>query len=222
MRTSAMFSLLALALGGSSLQSQSAERAIDRAVAAYETMRTVRATFEQRLENPLTGSTMRSRGEFLRRQPNLVAVRFTDPAGDRIVIDGAAVWLYLPSSNARQAYRMPIGSAAAGTFDPSQLLASPRTRFDIADGGAATVDGRATRVVTLVPKAGNGGGPFTSATVWIDDVDALIRQFEVTEPSGLKRHIRLLTVEPNALVERDAFKFTPPKGVEVIDRTGGR
>ena len=211
-----------IACSASSAAAQPAGDAIDRAVAAYEGMRTVRATFEQRLENPLTGSTLRSRGEFLRRQPNLVAVRFTDPAGDRIVIDGEAVWLYLPSTNAKQAYRMPLGSAAAGTFDPAQLLDEPRARFDITDGGSATVDGRATRVVTLVPKASNGNAPFASARVWIDERDALIRQFEVTENSGLTRHIRLITLEPNAAVERSAFTFTPPKGVEVIDRSGSR
>lgn len=218
MRTSPLLiAITALSVSGAGLPAQGAEEAIDRAVAAYESLQTVRATFEQRLENPLTGSIMRSRGEFLRRKPNLVAILFTDPAGDRIVIDGRAVWLYLPSSNPKQAYRMPLGSTAAGTFDPAQLMAEPRTRFDISDGGRATNDGRATRLVTLVPKSGNA--PFTSAKVWIDDADGLIRRFEVTEGSGLTRHIRLLTLEPNAAVERSAFTFTPPKGVQVIDQT---
>ena len=213
--------LLALAVVASPLAAQAGVDAVDRAVAAYEDMRSFRATFEQRLENPLTGSTLRSRGEFLRRQPNLVAIRFVDPAGDRIVIDGKAVWLYLPSSNPKQAYRMPLGSAAAGTFDPAQLMAEPRKRFDISDSGVEMLDGRSTRVLTLVPKASNGSAPFTSAKVWIDAKDALIRQFEVTESTGLTRHIKLLSLEPNASVERSAFRFTPPKGVEVIDRTGG-
>lgn len=214
--------LIALAFPARLLQSQPAADALDRAVAAYEAMRTLRATFEQHIENPLTGNTLRSRGEFLRRQPNLVAVRFSDPAGDRIIVDGEVVWLYLPSSNPGQAYRLPLGSAAAGTFDPAALMTSPRERFDITDGGSATVDGRSARVVTLVPRASNGDTPFTSAKVWIDEQDALIRQFEVTEASGVRRHIRLLTLEPNAPVESNAFRFRPPPGVEVVDRTGGR
>src|ERR687884_452344 len=73
--------------------SGAAGAAIDRAAAAYAKVRTARATFEQTLTNPLTGSVLVSRGEFQQQRPNRLAVRFTDPAGDRIVADGKYVWL---------------------------------------------------------------------------------------------------------------------------------
>ena len=66
---------------------------MDRAVSNYASMKTMRAEFRQTITNPLTGTTSISRGEILRRQPNLMAINFTDPSGDRIVADGKAVWV---------------------------------------------------------------------------------------------------------------------------------
>lgn len=195
---------------------QDADAALDRAVAMYGAMNTFHATFEQTLTNPLTGSTMQAKGEVHRQKPNLIAVRFTDPEGDRIVIDGSAIWLYMPSTNPKQAYKMPLGAGAAGAFDPVQLMESPRTRYDITDGGTATVGDRRVHVVTLVPKRANG--PFSSAKVWIEP-DGTIRQFEVTDGSGMTRRVRLLTMHRNAAVPNGTFRFTPPQGVQVVDQT---
>ena len=217
-RTSSAVLMSALALALAPVAgAQGAEAALDRAVALYGTMNTFHATFEQTLTNPLTGSTMQARGEVHRQKPNLIAVRFTDPAGDRIIIDGSAIWLYMPSTNPKQAYKMPLGAGAAGAFDPVQLMESPRTRYDIADGGSAMVGDRAAHLVTLVPKRANG--PFTAAKVWIER-DGTIRQFEVTDASGMTRRIRMLTIEQNVAVPRSTFRFTPPAGVQVVDQTG--
>ena len=210
--TAATFALSAATLGA-----HTADAAIDRAVAAYAKMATVSATFEQKLTNPLTGSTMVAQGEVQRRKPNLIAVRFTDPAGDRIVIDGKAIWMYLPSTNPGQAYKMPLAAGGAGAFDPVQLMEQPRSRYDITDGGATTLGDRRVHIVTLVPKSADA--PFASAKVWIDAADGLIRQFEVKEASGLTRHIRLLTMKPNATIPASTFTFTPPNGVQIVDQT---
>jgi len=60
--------------------------------------------------------------------------------------------------------------------------------------------------------------PLPDATVWIDDADASVRQFEVTEPSGVQRRVRLTSFRPNAPVDASAFKFTVPEGVRIVDR----
>lgn len=204
---------------GTPLAAQSVDATVRRAVSAYSKMKTVRATFEQRMTNPLTGSEMVARGEFLRQQPNLVAIRFTDPKGDLVVADGKVVWVYLPSTNPGQVLRMPLTGQTPGMVDlTAQFLDRPLERYHITDGGRSAVDGRRARVLTLVPK--DGAQPFTRATVWVDDADATIRKFEITEPTGLTRSVRLLTLQVNAPLRRAAFTFTPPRGVEVVDQTG--
>jgi outer membrane lipoprotein carrier protein len=188
--------------------------AIDRAAAAYAKVRTARAAFEQTLTNPLSGSVLVSHGEFQQQRPDRLSVTFTDPAGDRIVADGKFVWLYLPSSAPGQVVRTPLAHAAGvGTVDlTARFLDAPRTRYTIRDAGTETVGGRPARVVTLLPRTEQ---PFVKATVWIDDADATVRQFEVVDQSGVTRRVRLTSLALNAPVDRSAFSFKPPRGVKI-------
>ena len=191
---------------------------LDRAVAAWAKVKTARATFEQTITNPLTGRTLTASGEYQQERPGKLSVRFTDPANDRIVSDGSRLWLYLPSTTPGQVIRTSVKNAGAGTVDLSaQFLIAPRSRYTVTPAGTAQVSGRATHAFTLVPKQ-KDGAPFQTATVWIDDADATIRQFEVTEPSGVQRRVRLTSFRLNAPVDASAFKFEVPEGVRIVDR----
>lgn len=201
----------------------SAERgdgAIDRAVAAWARIKTVRGTFDQTVTNPLLGSSASSRGHFVQERPNRMAIRFDDPAsnGGAIVSDGTALWVYLPTSAPGQVIKRLATDRSAAPVDLGQFLDAPRARFDITATGTKTVEGHAAHGFTLVPKPGSPTA-FSKASVWIDDDDSLIREFEATETSGVVRHIVLTSLTPNATVERDAFVFTVPKGVRVVDQT---
>lgn len=200
-----------------------ADRAIDAAVAAYAKIRTARASFEQTVTNPLTSRALSSRGEFEQERPDRFVFRFAEPKGDVIVSDGRFVWLYLPSSTPGQVIRAPLESGPAGSLDLiGEFFANPRARYTITDGGAATVGGRATRVVALTPK--HRDAAFLRARVWIDPADGSLVQFEAEEPSGITRLVRITAFTPNAPVARGAFRFTVPKGVRVVDSKtlGGR
>ena len=199
-------------------QSRAQADLLDRAVAAWTKVKTARATFEQTITNPLTGRTLTASGEYQQERPGKLSVRFTDPANDRIVSDGSRLWLYLPSTTPGQVIRTSVKNAGAGTVDLSaQFLIAPRSRYTVTPAGTAQVSGRATHAFTLVPKQ-KDGAPFQTATVWIDDADATIRQFEVTEPSGVQRRVRLTSFRLNAPVDASAFKFEVPEGVRIVDR----
>src|SRR4051812_5918881 len=164
---------------------------LDRAVANWSKVKTARATFEQTITNSLTGRTLTATGEYQQQRPGKLSVSFSQPADERIVADGSRLWLYLPSTTPGQVIRTSLRDGGSGTVDLSaQFLTSPRSRYTITPNGSAEVSGRATHAFNLVPKQ-KEGSPFQSATVWIDDTDATIRQFEVTEPSGLVRRVRL-------------------------------
>ena len=196
----------------------SSSKLLDRAVAAWAKVKTARATFQQTIENPLTGNTLTSSGEYQQQRPGKLSVRFNDPAADRIVADGKYVWLYLPSTTPGQVIRSRLGEGGTGTVDLSaQFLTSPRERFDITSLGAKTVSGRATHAYRLVPKSGQDA-QFRSAVVYLDDRDASVRQFEVTEPSGLQRTVRLTSFRANVPVDASAFTFTPPAGTRIVNR----
>ena len=202
------------------LSAQSADATLEKAVETYAAMKSVRASFEQTIENPMTGSKAVARGEIQQRKPNQLSVRFTDPAGDRIIVDGTSVWVYLPSTNPGQVIKQSVKAGSAAMLDPaSELLRSPRTRYTITDGGTARLGERSTRVLTLVPKTEMG---FAKATVWIDPADGTLRQFEVVDANGLSRRVRLTNIRMNAATEAAAFRFTPPAGVKVFEQPASR
>lgn len=198
------------------LQAQSPGAIMERAVASYSGMRSTRAEFQQKIANPLTGSSVVSHGVMLRRDPNLLSVNFSDPKGDRVVADGKSLWVYLPSSAPGQVIRMPASKGSPAMIDPGGLfLSSPSTRYAINGAGTATVSGRKTNVVTLVPRKANQ--TFTRAKVWIDAADNTIRQFEVVDANGLTRLVTITKIEKNPVIARSEFTFTPPRNVRVID-----
>ena len=191
---------------------------LDRAVASWAKVKTARATFEQTITNPLTGRTLAAAGEYQQSRPGKLAVTFADPANDRIVADGKFVWLYLPSSAPDQVIKTVQGAGGTGTVDLSaQFLTAPRSKYTVSAVGTLVVSGRATHGYNLIPKA-EAGAPFSAASVWIDDSDATIRQFEVVEASGVQRRIRLTSFRTNVPVDATAFVFTPPAGVRVVAR----
>jgi len=191
---------------------------LDRAVAAWAKVKTARATFEQTITNSLTGRTLTASGEYQQQRPGKLSVRFADPANDRIVADGKHLWLYLPSSAPGQVIRTDLKEGGSGTVDLSaQFLTAPRSRYTITPGGAADIGGRATHSFTLVPKD-RDTARFQTATVWIDDADATIRQFEVTENSNVQRRVRMTSFKTNVPVDASAFVFDVPSGVRVVDR----
>jgi outer membrane lipoprotein carrier protein len=192
---------------------------IDRAVAAWAKVATVRGSFEQTVSNSLTGSSATAHGEYTQERPSRLAIRFTAPDSGAIVSDGRAVWVFLPSSAPGQVVKRPATDRSASPIDlTGQFLDAPRTKYDITEAGTRTVDGHSTRGLVLVPKKGTAAA-FTKATVWVDDDDSLIREFEETEPSGVVRHIHLTSVQPNATIDPSVFVFKVPSGVKVVDQT---
>ena len=190
---------------------------LDRAIHTYQAAKTLKATFEQTLTNPLTGSSSRAHGELIMRKPNQLSVRFLDPDGDRIVADGAMLWVYLPSQNAKQVIRVPQGKAGMGGIDViGQFFDSPRTRFTITDAGALKIGERATHALRMVPKKATG--TFAQAIVWIEDDGGQLRQFEVTDANGLVRRVSLGRVDVNGKIDPATFQFMMPRGAKLVDQ----
>src|SRR3954467_3633884 len=208
--------IAAVLIAPATVSAQSADAIIDRAVAAYGRLNSMRAEFRQTLTNPLTGSTQTTSGVLLRKKPNLLSINFD--SGDKVSADGSTLWLYLPSSVPGQVVRVPYTGQNAIAYDPAdQFLNSPRARFTVSAAGAASLSGRSTHAVLLVPKRTNAG--FKSAKVWIDDNDSSIRQFDVENANGLKRHVVITSFTANPNIARSSFRFVVPKGAKIVDQS---
>lgn len=203
------------------LGAQSADAAYDRVARAWAATRSLEATFEQQLTNPLLGRTATSRGVFQQQRPGKVAITFSEPVGDRIVGDGRSLWVYLPSSAPGQVLKLPANADGAIVADLlGQLLESPRQAFTISGGESATIGGRAARRVRLVPRAA-GSVPFQSATLWLDEKEPRPLRAQVIDGQGIDRIITLTTWRPDATFSKDTFVFRTPKGVKVSTKLPG-
>ncbi len=214
--------LLAVFAAPAVVHAQSAaETAYDRVAKAWAAHRSLEAQFDQRISNPLIGRTASSHGTFLQQKPGRVSITFTDPVGDRIVGDGKSLWVYLPSSAPGQVMKLPANADGAIVADLlGQLLDAPKRTFAISGGDAATVDGRSTRRVQLLPRV-DGSVPFLKATLWLDDKEPRPIRVQVTDGQGVERTITLTTWSPDIELPANAFVFTPPKGVKVITKLPG-
>jgi len=210
--------IIAVGAAGS-VQAQSPEAIMNRAAKTYANMSSVRAEFRQTITNPVTGTSAVSRGVLLRRSPNLLSINFSDPAGDRVVADGTSLWVYLPSSAPGQVVKMSAkGNGSMAMVDPAgALISSPASRFTITGAGTATISGRRTNVLNLVPKKSND--VFTRAKVWVDAADNQVRQFELVDANGLTRMITITSIQANPSIARSTFSFAPPRGVRILDST---
>ncbi|HYW49760.1 MAG TPA: outer membrane lipoprotein carrier protein LolA [Gemmatimonadaceae bacterium] len=189
---------------------------LERTAKLYTGARALRAEFTQRVSNPLTSSETQSSGSYLQRGPGVFSVAFSKPAGDRIVSDGRTLWVYVPSATPNQALKMPVGANAPGGVDlVGQFFTSPSRKFTVTDGGTAAIGGTALRKLVLVPRSDMG---FSRAVLWVTPSLGELKQLEVTEASGLVRTLSFTSITRGAKLAADAFTFTVPKGVTVIDQ----
>jgi outer membrane lipoprotein carrier protein len=219
-RRAAVFAaLLAAANGGAAAaqQQMDAGALLGRAARTYRSLESLRADFEQVIADPMVG-TFTSRGTLFQAGDNKLALRFTEPAGDAIVVDGEYVWLYTPSTAPGQVVRsaVPSGGPVYGYNLLAWFLDRPAERYDAEYLRRDTVAGRVVDVVGLAPLAPEM--PFRSAVVWLDRGDALPRRLEITERGGGTRTLTLTNLRPNAAMPRDAIRFDVPPGVRVVDR----
>jgi outer membrane lipoprotein carrier protein len=191
---------------------------LDGASAAYQALGAFSADFVQVVMNPLAGEPDTTWGMLYQKPPNLFAMRFTHPQGDRIVADGRWLWLYTPSTTPGQVIRTPIPDV--GTTGPNligQFVDHPRERYRARYIRAETVapDGMAD-VIALDPKDPDIG--YRGAVIWIARSDSLVRRIEIAEMSGQQRIVLLRRLRPQGDLPRREFKFSVPRGVQVVDQ----
>ncbi|MBA4070279.1 MAG: hypothetical protein C0497_00325 [Gemmatimonas sp.] len=214
--TLAALALPAAVAGAQTPRDTAAAMALYRAaVARFAGARTMRAGFEQTLISPVSTTPRTSRGELMQRPPLRFAFRFTDPAGDAVVSDGEALWVYLPSTAKGQVLKLP--REVGGAFDVvARLLANPGDRAQVrVIPESERVGGEAVTVFALTPRA--AGAPFETAKVWIG-ADQLVRQIEVVEPGGLRRRMRFINMRLGVTLPKRAFVFDVPPGVRIVDQ----
>jgi outer membrane lipoprotein-sorting protein len=202
---------------GTPASAQDPGEIIGRAARVYRSLASLQANFVQVIENPMIDSA-ESKGTLVQAGDARLAMRFTDPPGEAIVIDGKHVWIYTPSTVPDQVIRMkvPSGGPAYGYNLLAWFLDRPSERYKPSFIRSERLNGRTTDVIKLVPAVPDL--PFTQAVIWIDREDALPRMLEILEQSGATRTLRLSSLRTNARISDGTFKFKVPSGARVVDQ----
>ena len=186
---------------------------LQQASARYAPVSTLCADFVQHLLNPLLEQERTARGRLCQARPNLFGMRFTEPAGDLLVVDGASFWYYLPSSDPKQAFRAPVERARGQDFH-REFLENPEQKYAVTYEGDETVAGASTHRLRLVPKTRQS---YRAAILWIEQGTSLLRQIRLEEENGNRRTITLSAIQFDVTPPPGFFVFTPPAGVTVGD-----
>jgi len=181
----------------------------------YAGVETLCADFTQHLSVPLLGRERTGTGRLCQGRPNLFAMRFTDPPGDVIVVDGDFAWIYFPSNDVKTVLKSSADRSAGGRDFHREFLEDPESKYEIEYEGLDVVDGHETHRLRMVPR---GPVAYRVAVVWIDRGDPVLRQLRTEEENGSVRTVLLADVDFAAEPGADWFSFTPPEGALVMVR----
>jgi outer membrane lipoprotein carrier protein len=200
-----------------SLRAQDAQSIVGRSSRVYRSLASLSADFVQIIDNPMIDSA-ESKGTLIQAGPSKLSMRFIDPPGEAVVIDGEHVWVYTPSTVPGQVLRLavPSGGPVYGYNLLAWLLDRPAERYTAKYLRQEKVGNGTMDVVELIPAVPDL--PFDRAVLWLDREDALPRRLEITEKSGALRTLALSKLRVNRKVPDDTFKFQVPSGARVVDQ----
>lgn len=208
--------LVAVALGGggeAAAQEAAAISVLEGAAARYAQASSLCADFTQHLSVPLLGDERTGRGRLCQERPDHFAMRFTDPPGDAVVMDGTWVWVYYPSMDDKQVLRFPLAQSPGGFDLHREFLERPAEKYRATLEGEETLEGRRAHRIRLVPRQ---AASYQAAVVWIDAADRTLRRVRVEEENGSVRTVTLTSVQVGATPPAGWFTFAVPPGAQVI------
>jgi outer membrane lipoprotein-sorting protein len=152
---------------------------LDKAAERYGAVETVCADFTQHLLVPLLGNERTGRGRLCQGDPNLFAMRFEDPEGDLIVVDGDFAWVYFPSNDAGTVLKTSADRAAGGRDFHREFLVNPDDKYIVTYEDTEMVEGHSTHRLRMEPRSPMS---YRFATIWVDDGAPVLRRLRFEAP----------------------------------------
>jgi outer membrane lipoprotein carrier protein len=180
---------------------------LDQLHAFLEGTKTAQGTFRQVVVNKDHRTTQTTSGTFAFARPGQFRWTYDKPFDQLIVGDGAKVWVYDRDLN--QVIVRKLDAALGAT--PAALLAGDNAleqNFTLVAGG----ESEGLEYVNATPKATDA--QFTRIRLGFSD--SLPRRMELTDAFGQTTELTFGDVQRNPKLAPDTFRFTPPKGADVV------
>ena len=176
-------------------------------------LETLKAGFTQEVKFKEAGLKQSIEGNLTYVRPNLLRIEHEKPARQLVVTDKTDIWIYKPEDKqvvrtSWEAWRKTQDQNFSGILDfgnYASLTAKNRTEVSGGKDGAPYT-------ITFTPRS--GAGYSLKLTLSATDYFPVEAELEV-DSTVIKT--RLTSVEKNGQVDKGIFKFSPPKGVEVLE-----
>ena len=167
-----------------------------------------KASFTQTVTSVDGAKKKTSSGQFEFVRPNRFRFVYAKPFEQQIVADGQKVWLYDVDLN--QVTVRPMAQALGAT--PAALLAGATLdkEFDLKAVPAA----EGFEWVQATPKIKDG--PIQQLRVGFKGKD--LAALDIVDAFGQRSALRFSALEQNIKLSDEQFRFTPPKGADVIQQ----
>jgi len=180
---------------------------VERFQAYLRTTQTARADFEQKVFDRDRKLVQQSKGSFAFLRPGRFRWTYAQPYPQLIVGDGARVWIYDEDLN--QVTVRAMARALGST--PAALLAGAadvERAFELSDAGVR--DG--LEWLDAKPREKEAGFERIRLGMGVTGVQAM----ELTDHFGQTTVLRFSNITRNPQIDPAAFRFTPPKGADVL------
>jgi outer membrane lipoprotein carrier protein len=167
-----------------------------------------RAAFTQTVTSVDGAKKKDSSGQFEFVRPNRFRFTYAKPFEQQIVADGQKVWLYDVDLN--QVTVRPMTQAIGAT--PAALLAGSTLDKEFELKALPASDG--LEWVQAAPRVKDG--PIQSLRVGFKG--SVLAALEIVDAFGQRSMLRFTALEQNVKLPDDTFRFTPPKGADVIQQ----
>ena len=186
---------------------------LDDFLAFNQNTKSATGRFEQRVMDRAGKVVDRGSGSFAFARPGKFRWIYEKPHPQTLVADGHKLWIYDPDLQQVTIKRMD--QAISST--PAALLAGREditALFSLRDAG--TADG--LEWVEATPKTPDTG--FDKVRLGLKDKQ--LAAMELFDQLGGHSSLRFTELKPNAPVSPESFRFTPPKGADVIEDAPAR
>nr|WP_297357695.1 outer membrane lipoprotein chaperone LolA [uncultured Caldimonas sp.] len=182
--------------------------AVDTLKSFVQDVKSGRATFTQTVTSPDGAKKRTTQGSFEFSRPGRFRFEYEKPFEQLIVADGQKVWLHDPDLN--QVTVRPMSQALGAT--PAALLAGGSLEKDFNLKPMGDRDG--LQWAEAVPREKDS--QFQSVRVGFRGGE--LAALEILDNFGQKSLLSFSQIQSNAPVPAEHFRFTPPKGADVLEQ----
>jgi outer membrane lipoprotein carrier protein len=189
------------------------EEIVARLEQAEKEVQSLQFDFVQTTTLSLGGKASESRGTATFQRPNRFRVELSVPGTQTYISNGKQFWVYLPDRG--QALKGAMDNWARFNGFPQGLtpfqmnMGEMKKKYDF-----TLAEEKEGPVLTLSPKAA-GSTPYR-LRLWVDMATGVARQTALVS-ENLTAVVRVQNVKVNPRVTSSLFRFTPPKGIDVLE-----